>query len=132
MKMQTAILAVLFLISSMLLNIGLIVSLNFGQFFDKTADELNTSDAYIFIPEAMYTDEVEQYFRNHDEVSSFAKYSGIFTTVTYEWNGKVMDKYTIFCNIDEPRTLSQWKLVGDTLGDTPDAIYIPYSAKVRV
>ncbi len=40
----------LFLIASLLLNAGLLVLLNFGSYFQKMTNELNTSDIYLTLP----------------------------------------------------------------------------------
>jgi putative ABC transport system permease protein len=128
-KGQTAILAALFLISSMMLNIGLTVMLSFGSFFDRTAEELNASDTYFAIPEAFYSDEMDRYFQS--ESTEFQKNSGIVAGVSYEWKSEMLNNdYITISNKDEARELSQWKLVGNSIPETPDAIYLPYTYNV--
>ncbi|MDR0490045.1 MAG: hypothetical protein LBH28_02195, partial [Oscillospiraceae bacterium] len=125
-KGQTAILAVLFLISSMMLNIGLTVMFGFGSFFSDLTTELNTSDAYFFIPEALYTDEVELYFESHREIHTIQKNHGIVTGATYDWKGEPFYNNIAIWDMDEPRSISQWKFIGNQLSGNPDAIYVPY------
>ena len=129
-KGQTAVLAALFLISAIMLNIGLTVMLGFGSFFDKTAEELNTSDAFFVIPQDQYTHETESYFATHEKISAYQTNRGIATTAKYDWKGEAYSKFSIICDKDEPRSLSQWKLVGDFLPETPKSIYVPYLHKV--
>lgn len=129
-KGQTVILAALFLVSAMMLNIGLTVLLGFGSFFDSTAEELNTSDAYFFIPEALYTDEVEQHLASHVEISTWQKNKGLVISTSLMWKNEPLDFVVAICDKDEPRNLSNWKFVGDTLSETPDAIYVPYIYKL--
>jgi putative ABC transport system permease protein len=128
-KGQTVILALLFLISSMMLNIGLIIMLGFGSFFDRMAEELNTSDAVFVIPERLYNDEAERYLSAKTDV--FQKNSCIFAMVTWTYKDQTIVSNPFICNIDEPRTLSRWMLVGESLPETPDAIYVPYIYKVE-
>ncbi|MDR0293138.1 MAG: ABC transporter permease [Oscillospiraceae bacterium] len=127
-KGQTVILAILFLISSMMLNAGLIVLFSFGSFFERLTEELNTSDAYIYIPEVLYTDEVEQYLQT--ETLHFQKNSGIMADTAFEWKGEPFGSNMVICDIDEPRSISQWKYISDSLPQTADAIYVPYGFKI--
>jgi putative ABC transport system permease protein len=133
-KGQTAILAILFFVSSVMLIVGLSVSLNFGNFFDSLADELKTSDAYFIIPESAYNDEVEQYLT--DETDFFQTNSGIFTDATIDWKDDLLYININICNLSEPREISKWKLVGDALDasqelpEADDSIYLPYRYRV--
>jgi len=128
-KGQTAILAALFLISSMMLNTGLNV-FNFGSFFDRTAEELNASDAYFIIPEARYNSMVEEYLYRHEEITALQKNSGLHVYMTTGWKDETLSIQRMICDIDEPRELTQWKLVGDSLSGIADAVYVPYLYKV--
>ena len=126
-KGQTAVLAILFLIASAMLNIGLILALGFGNFFENTVEELNTSDTYFVVSGAIYNDEIEAYFQDSNEVSDFQMNDILFLGTTLEWNGEDFDWQASFWDKDETRNLNQWKYVGETLSNVPDnAIYVPY------
>ena len=127
-KGQTVILAALFLISSMMLNVGLTVLLGFGSFMDRTAVELNAADACFYLPVTLYTDEVKQYLTN--ETMELQSYSSLVASMKYMWEGEQFEKFVSFYNKSEPRGLNRWKLVGESLPETADAIYVPYVYKV--
>ena len=127
-KGQSVILAALFLISSMMLNVGLTVLLGFGSFMDRTAVELNASEASFAIPMALYTEEVKQYLAN--ETMELQQYSALVANMKYAWDGEQIEKFVSFNSKSEPRGLTQWKLVGESLPETQDAIYVPYVYKV--
>ena len=130
-KAQTATLIILLLISSLLLNIGLMVSVSFGSYFDKTADELNTSNAYYIISEYLYHDEVENYIRSHEETVSMEKSNSILTIANLSWNGSDTSQYVLFFNRSEHRDLSRWKLINDTIPDADNPVYLPYQYKTQ-
>ena len=98
-KGQTVILTLLFFISSMMLNIGLIVLLGFGSYFERTIEELNTSDVYILIPKARYTEDVEQFFTEHDDIESFQVNNAISGLFTFKWDLESTQHYLIICDI---------------------------------
>jgi putative ABC transport system permease protein len=125
-KMQTVTLVLLFVISSMLMNIGLMVSLNFGSFYNKTADELNTNDAYFIIPETIYNEEIENFIISHEETVSFAKNTGVITNPKLFNNDS---RWIIFFDKNETRSVSEWKFVSETLPETVKSIYLPYQFK---
>jgi len=127
-KGQTVVLAALFLIASMVLNVGLIVLFSFGSFFDRTAEELNTSEAYFIIPEHLFNDEAERYL--YENTTKFQKNHGILTIITLPWRDEMTFDLLMIADKDEPRELSRWKLVGDYLPETPDSIYMPYIAHI--
>lgn len=127
-KGQTATLAALLLISSMMLSLGLNVLLGFGSFFDKTSEELNTSDAVILIPEPLYNEEAERYLSENTE--QFQIYKGLLGPTKVIWKDAEREVYEIICDINEPRDFTKVKLVGDSLPETPGAIYLTYRYKV--
>jgi putative ABC transport system permease protein len=129
-KAQTFTLVLLFIIASMLMNIGLMISLNFGTFYKNTAEELNTTDAYYIIPELIYNEEVENFIKSHEETELFAKNSGIITTAKMEWLDNDM-RVVLFFDKNESRPVSEWKLVSETLPETKDSVYLPYQLKAN-
>jgi len=127
-KGQTAILVMLFLIASMMLNIGIITLAGFGSFFERTTEELNTSDVYFIVPEALFNPDIEQYFQNHSEVTEFQINEGLQVAATFDWRDDSLTNGMSIQNKDEVRNLSQWMYVGERLSDVPDnAIYLPYT-----
>jgi len=70
-KSNSISLLVMFIISSLLFNAGMLVLINFGSFFDKNVLELNTSDTYYLISNNLYTEEVEDYIVNHENINDY-------------------------------------------------------------
>ena len=126
-KAQTVVLIGLFLIASMMMGMSLMILLDFNQSFENMAKELNTSDMFFAIPELMYTEEVEQYFIDHEYIDDFQTYSSLFVNIT---NPSEAVGVAAIANWDESRTLSQWQLVGDAMPEDDDGIYVPYHFKV--
>ena len=122
------VLTLLFLIAATVLNIGLSVLFGFGTFFDRITEELNTSDTYFVISESLYTDEVEQFF--HDESSEFETGRAVLLTPRLFWDGEMQDWALVLRDMEAPAYLSQWTLLGDSLPQTEDAIYLPYLFRV--
>jgi len=126
-KAQTAVLVGLFLIASILSNISLMILLDFTNSFEQIAEELQTSDLFFAIPEWMYTDEVEQYFLDHEEIDHFQVNQGLVVNITQPAEAIGI---TVIANRDEARTISDWRLVGDHMSELDRAIYVPYHFKV--
>lgn len=129
-KAHTVSLALLFIIASMLLNIGLMVFLNFGSFFDKTVEELNTSDAYYLIPEAIYTDEVERYLDSHDEITAIEKTDGVLIVTNLPWNNDERGLNLMFRDMDVQNGMTKWKYISEKQDAGLDSVYLPYIFKV--
>ena len=58
-KSTSITLGILFLVAAILINTGLLVTINYGDFFSNTKKELNTSDAYFSVPDSLYNDNVK-------------------------------------------------------------------------
>ena len=127
-KSQTVTLSLLLMVSTMVLAIGAIVMVGFGSFFDRTAKELNTSDAVFVISEGLYIDEMTEYFEKN--ASEFETTKGVRIGMSFLWNGTQIDWSATFVDMAASHELSQWKLVGDSIEAGPDAIYVPYLYKV--
>ena len=121
---QMITLAILFLIAAMFLNIGLSVLLGFTNHFDQIVDELNASDSYFVISEHIWNSDVEQMI--HENSDEFYAHNAVGVNMDIPWNDETMFHTLVFSDVNEARTLSQWKLVGDSLPMTPDGIYVPF------
>ena len=117
-------LAILFLVAAMFLNVGLSVLFGFSNHFDQTAEELRTSDSYFVISEHLRDTDVEQLIREHAD--EFQENPAVALAMDIPWNGEALNNMIVFSDMEEARTLSQWKLVGDFLPMTPDGIYVPF------
>ena len=126
-KAQTMVLVSLLFIASMLSNISLMILFDFTDSFERMAEELQTSDLFFTIPERMYTDEVEQYFLNHEEIEYFQVNNGLVAHITQPAEAVGI---SIIANKDEVRMISDWRLVSDQMLDLEQAIYVPYHFKV--
>ena len=128
-KRQMVILALLFVISSMLLNTSLIILLDFNDSFDQAAAELKTSDLFFVIPnqDDSYTDDLKQYFLNHEDIESFQMNTGIMANISQPKDATILG---IIANRDEPRMISEWRVIGESISEVENAIYVPYHFKV--
>ena len=118
------ILAILFLVAAMLLNVGLSVLFGFSNYFDETVEELNTSEAYFVISEHLWNNQTEPLIREHS--AEFEANRAVSLVMDIPWNDEIRQNNVIFNDMESARGLSQWKLVGDSLPMTPDGIYVPF------
>lgn len=118
-------LAALFLIAAMLINTGLLVTFNYGNFFDDLKQELNTSDAYFYIPDALYSDEVNEYIDNNQHVKNTQR-NDVFVLGSEIYYKDKDKSFTIsFNNMDTKRDISKWKFVGKHLPADDMSVYVP-------
>jgi len=65
------------MISSLMLNIGLMLAINFQDFLGNMTSELNTSDAFYTLPYAQFTDDIKNRIERHEQIISLNVYDGI-------------------------------------------------------
>lgn len=124
-------LLIMFLISAFLFNAGLLVLINFSGFFDKTTDELNTSDTYYLISNSLYSQELEDYILNHENLEQMEKEENLWGNGKTTFNGNLIDTFFVFNNVEVQRDLSKWKFIGEHLPLEGMSIYLPISFKLN-
>ncbi len=125
-KGHTISLFLMFGIAALLLNVGLLISFNFGNYFDKITKDMNTSDIYYIMPETDFTEEVEQYMTNHENMKQMETVDPMWAQAEIEYNGGTKKNVFIFCNADATRSMTRWKFVGKHLPADDMSIYLPY------
>jgi putative ABC transport system permease protein len=126
-KGHTVSLFLMFLISALVFNAGLLVLLNFGSYFEKVAKELNASDTYLILPTRFYNQDVKQFISGNSVVRSLQTENSAGGNATIPYNGDKRDISILLNNADVKRNVSRWKFVGEHLapeGDMP--AYVPY------
>ncbi len=125
-KGHTVSLFMMFLIAALLLNAGSLVFSNFGSFFEKSTKELHASDVYYIIPNALYSEEVDQYVRTNKNVLNVQKEEALWVPVSMSYNGDIREVSLLINDADKQRELSKWKFVGEHLPPDSMSIYLPY------
>lgn len=124
-KGHTVSLLILFFISGLLLNAGLLVFLNFGSYFEKTEKELNATDMYYIIPDHLYNTEIENYIDTNDSITEKQKEESYWATGSFPYNGNTRKITFLFNDMENQRELSKWKFVGEHLPPDGRSIYVP-------
>ncbi|MCL2363580.1 MAG: FtsX-like permease family protein [Defluviitaleaceae bacterium] len=128
-KLQMGILAILFLIAAMLMNVGFALLFNFGNYFDEMAEDLNTSDALIVISQNLWSEESEAYLRS--QVTEYEKHSVVLLMGEIPWGDNIVNQAFMFSDVAEVRNFSQWKLVGDYEPLSANGVYIPFGMNIH-
>lgn len=125
-KGNTISLFVMFLIAALLLNAGLLVFNNFGSFFEKTTQELNASNIYYIMPSHLYSNQVETYIKNNDNVLKTQKEESLWANAVIKYKNDTRDQSFLLNDADNTRNMSKWKFVGKHLPTDAMSIYVPY------
>lgn len=118
-------LASLFLIAALLINIGLLVTVNYGSYFKDSKQELNASDAYFYIPDAQYNNEVNKYIDNNEHVKKTQRNDILVISPEIYFKDKDKSFTVAFNNMDEKRDISKWKYVGEHQSADEMSVYVP-------
>ena len=124
-KSASITLVVMFIIASSLMNIGLLVVINYGNFFNTLKEELLPTDVYYMMPEALYTDEVDSYIDENEHIEKVQKNDVLWIGADILSKGKEQPYTILFSNMDEEREVSKWKYVGEHLPAEEMSVYIP-------
>ncbi len=118
-------LAALFLVAALLINIGLLVSINYGNFFSSLKKELNSSDAYYYMSESLYSDKILNSLESNEHVKKTEVTKSMTVGGEIYYKDKDRSFSVMFNNMNKTRELSKWKYVGEYLSPEDMSVYIP-------
>ncbi|MBB2184120.1 ABC transporter permease [Lachnospiraceae bacterium MD1] len=124
-KGNSASLFIMFMIAALLMNAGLIIFLDFGNYFEKTVKELNTSNIYYLMPGNCFTEEVKKFVTENENISEIQIEESLWASGITPYNDKLKERPFLINDADHPRTLSKWKFVGDHLPVEDMSVYLP-------
>lgn len=123
---HTISLFIMFLIASLLLNIGLLICFNLGDYFNKTTKELKTPNIYYIMPTSLYSKEVNDYLYDNANINSLHKENAYWANAEIKYKSEKRNKAFLFKDMDQVREMGQWKFVGKHLPADSMSIYLPY------
>ncbi|MCL2140256.1 MAG: FtsX-like permease family protein [Dehalococcoidia bacterium] len=129
-KSQALSLIAFAIIAALLLNIGLLLMLNFGHSFEKHAEELNTPHYVLIQEKRLYTQEQFDYINNYPGVieTETENALGFITSIPFN-NGEIMGG--IIClNTSNPRNMNDFELIEGAAPQGEKGICLPYLFKV--
>ena len=124
-KSATLTLLIMFFISGLLLNSGLLVFINYGNHFNKLTEELETSNVYFSMVEDLYIDEVKNVFINDSNIKEMEEQDGLVLFSEISFKNKDQEFRALFLNANKNRSISKWRFVGKHLPEEDMSIYIP-------
>ena len=125
-KGHTVSLLLMFFISALLLNAGMLVFHNFGSFFEDIVNKLNTADIYYIMPNSFYNEEIDQYLSNNDNIVEMQKEEPYWGAAKSKYKDGERERVFLFRDMDQAGDLSGWKFVGAHLPAEDMSIYVPY------
>ncbi len=131
-KGHTVSLGTMIIIAALVLNLGFLMLFGYNSYFDKTAEELNTSDCYITVPLACYDDNVFNFIKNHSNVKKTEKVDFISNRATIKTqDSKEIQQSMLFFNYDRERELTKKKFIGEYLPLDDDSVYVAYYFQIE-
>lgn len=124
-KSSSIILIILFIIASFLLNAGLLVAINYGSHFEELKEELLASDAYYFMPNKMYNDEIIEYIDNSEHIKEYSVHQTFLLASEIVYQDKEQSFNVIFQDADISRDISKWKFIDERLPVGDMEVYVP-------
>lgn len=129
-KSNSVSLAILVLLVSMLMSIGLTFITQTGSAYDLKADELHSPHVMYGVPKNDFKPDYETYLQNDARVIEYNREQVVYMPQAKVSYGGLVDIGVLLQNKDTHRTISPFKLVEEDTAVPPDnAIYLPYFAK---
>ncbi len=126
---QSVSLLIFVLIAVMLLDLGLVLYVDFGKFFDERAEQLRAPHAVTLQSADITTEEQKTYLEQYPGVVEVEKQGVIAGRADHYMNGVKSAAIILFANAAEPQTMNPLSLIGPSRPLDDDSIYIPYLMK---
>lgn len=124
-KGHTVSLFIMFFIAALLLNAGLLVSINFNGLFNDTCNDLNVSNIYYAMPSKKYDNEVREFIKNHDNLIDMREEYTLWAEVKVDFKNESRNLPLFMNDASNTRDMSKWKFVGEHLPPEDMSIYLP-------
>lgn len=118
-------LLIMFFIAALLLNAGLLVSINFNRFFSDTCNDLNTSNIYYAMPTKTYDNEVSSFIKNHENLINMQEEYTLWADAKVDFKNEIRNLPLLMNDAGFTRDMSKWKFVGEHLPPEDMSIYLP-------
>lgn len=128
-KVQTASFLIILLFAALLLNMGIVTLLNFGDNFDKRSKLLNSEDSLSLMLEKDYKEEYLDFLKNDSRVKDFEVKKIIFTLSSMSYGGGDLTLATAFMNIKDNDRIGKSLVVNDLETVYENGAYLPLSFK---
>ncbi len=132
-KGQTVAIVVLILIAALMLNLWLMLSMDYKANFDRYHDKLNAEHVTVTVDdsEGEAREFLNQTLANDSRVSQFRLDSCMHMTVTFDYNGGEMNSWFIFMDKDTALSRSIGKAEIVEKGNISSGIYLPMLYKTN-
>ena len=126
---QAASLLAFALISGLLLNLGLVLMIGFGSFFEEKSESLNTPHMAFLEEKRAFSQSQVDYLKKHPDVASveFEQVSFFFADITY--GDGAMPVYFFLVNAEGTRSMNDLTLIEGTEPVAKADICLPYMFK---
>lgn len=125
-KGQAVSLLMFVLLAVMFMNIGLVLFINFGSFFDKRAEELHAPHLTILQENDITTKEQVTWLKNNSTITEIEEQSVITAMGDYYMNGAKSVGYLVLANANAKQLMNPPTLIGESLPLSDNSIYVPY------
>ena len=121
--------AIILFIAAAMLNLGLVIQMNFRQSFTDKWIDYNTADVTTIMMEKDYTEDYYNEIKSMKEVASIEKRECILMEGSYKLNGSEFSMPNVFYNFDDSINISKLGLIEeeDIASDMP--AYVSYYLK---
>ncbi|MDP4094216.1 MAG: ABC transporter permease [Bacillota bacterium] len=128
-KSQTVSFLLIIVISSLLLNLGLVTMLNYSNNFDKKYTELNSAHIWQVMNNSIYKDEYYNYVKNLKGVTETEKRDVLYFKGSFTFGKSDIEQNIVLFDADNKNKISKVSYI-DKLDKLPaDAIFLPYIMK---
>jgi len=128
-KGQTISFAIIIIIASIMLSLGLITFLNFGKSFDRKWDRNHYGDAYMVMYKREYQDSFLEYTKNMRGIKEVELRDGLLLDGSIGYNGGTLNMMHMFYNMEEEHTMDCISVVEEIKHPVERPIYLSYLMK---
>ncbi|BCJ99292.1 ABC transporter permease [Anaerocolumna chitinilytica] len=128
-KGQSINLLAVILITGFLLNLGLLLLINFTKFYDSLSEEVNSPHAAFLVNRSAYSTAQSDYLKSYPGVTETEEQEVLSDSAGIKYNGDKIPGMFIMVKASEKQDMNPLKLIGPSNPLDENSIYLPYLMK---
>ena len=116
---------ILSLIAGLLINVGLVMMTQHGAYLNHKAEEWNSPDAVVLMPQGKQADDVEEALRSDERVRELETAPGVLVQGSIPYADSTLPSRFLFYDVDASPRMGHWDIASALDDPVENPIWVP-------
>lgn len=122
---MTGAVLILSLIAGLLINVGLVMMTQHDAYLDRKAEDWNSPDAVVLMPQGKQADDVEEALRSDERVRELETAPGVLVQGSIPYADSTLPSRFLFYDVDASPRMGHWDIASQLDGPVENPVWVP-------